>query len=270
MAMNVRQHLFAGVDTSTPLALDLSEAEAVIYTHRAPGRDSGNEDSLLVLSLPETGAVLAVCDGLGGLPDGETASAQAVQTLAEAAKAAQTNGSLRENLLDGIETANKMILTHGRGSATTLALAEVAGGVARTYHVGDSSVLICGQRGKLKHYTMAHSPVGYAVEAGVLDEEEALHHDERHFISNMLGSAEMRIEIGPPIFLAVHDTLLLASDGLFDNLYPEEIIDIIRCGRLMKAATRLRDTASRRMLNPTEGEPSKWDDMSFILFRQLV
>jgi serine/threonine protein phosphatase PrpC len=79
----------------------------------------------------------------------------------------------------------------------------------------------------------------------------------------------MRIEIGPAIPLAARDTLLLASDGLFDNLYPEEIIDIIRCGPLMKAATRLCDTANRRMLHPTKGEPSKWDDMSFILFRQI-
>ena len=266
--MNATQSTFTGLDTSAPLALDFDKADAVIYTHRAPGRDSDNEDSLLALSLPETGTVLAVCDGLGGLPNGGTASEQAVQTLAEAAKGARSTDSLREILLDGIETANRIILTRGSGSATTLALAEVAGGVARTYHVGDSSVLICGQRGKLKHYTVSHSPVGYAVEAGMLDEEAALHHEERHLISNMLGSTDMRIEIGPAIPLAARDTLLLASDGLFDNLYPEEIIDIIRCGPLMHAAKRLRDTANRRMLHPTGGEPSKWDDLSFILFRQ--
>ena len=42
------------------------------------------------------------------------------------------------------------------------------------------------------------------VEAGWLDEEEALHHEDRHIVSNMIGAPNMRIEIGSVVRLAAH------------------------------------------------------------------
>ena len=82
-------------------------------------------------------------------------------------------------------------------------------------------------RGRVKLQTISHSPVGYAVESGMLDDQEAMHHEERHVVSNIIGTPEMRIEIGPPIDLATYDTLLVATDGLADNLHIEEIIERI-------------------------------------------
>ena len=58
--------------------------------------------------------------------------------------------------------------------------------------------------------TVAHSPVGYAEEAGLLDREEAIHHAHRHLVSNMLGMPEMHIEVGPPLTLDARDTIVLA------------------------------------------------------------
>src|SRR5690606_2144872 len=109
---------------------------------------------------------------------------------------------------------------------------EIQNGVIRPYHVGDSAILLTGQRGKLKMQTIAHSPIGYAVEAGLMREEEAIHHEERHVISNVIGSDQMRIEIGPPVEMARRDTLVLASDGLLDNLLPSEIVGYVRSGPL--------------------------------------
>ena len=97
---------------------------------------------------------------------------------------------------------------------TTLAAVEISGVSARPYHIGDSSILITGQKGKLKLNTVAHSPVGFAVEAGLLDVDEALHHAERHLVSNVLGLENMRIELGSPVDLAPRDSLVIASDGL--------------------------------------------------------
>ena len=79
---------------------------------------------------------------------------------------------------------------------------EISNGSVRPYHVGDSVILLVGQRGKIKLQTVSHSPVGYAVEAGVLDEVEAMHHQDRHVVSNFIGSPEMRIEVGAPLRLA--------------------------------------------------------------------
>jgi serine/threonine protein phosphatase PrpC len=146
-------------------------------------------------------------------------------------------------------------------------VAEIAGNTLRPYHVGDSAMLVVGQRGKVKLQTVSHSPVGYALESGLLEEKEALHHDERHLISNMVGSADMRIEVGSPIRLALRDTVLLATDGLLDNLTLQEIADGIRTGPLAASAQNLARTCLRRMREPEADHPSKPDDVTFLLFR---
>ncbi len=153
-------------------------------------------------------------------------------------------------------------------AATTVAVLQIDEGVVRPFHVGDSGILIVGQRGKIKHQILMHGPVGYAVEAGLLDEGEALHHEERNVVSNVVGSAEMRIEVGPNVALAPRDTVLVASDGLFDNLYVTEIVDRIRKGPLDAVAASLAADCRARMVDPRKGQPSKPDDLTFILFRR--
>ena len=137
----------------------------------------------------------------------------------------------------------------------------------RPYHVGDSEILVVGQRGRIKLQTVSHSPVGYAVEAGLLTQKEALHHDDRHLVSNLIGSPDMRIEVGSPMVLAPRDTVLLATDGLFDNLTVREIVKMIRAGPLLDAASALIRACESRMQSPGAGTPSKPDDVTFILYR---
>ncbi len=118
----------------------------------------------------------------------------------------------------------------------------------------------------MKFATLPHSPVGYAVEAGYLDERQALLHEDRHIVSNLVGTREMRIDLGAPYSMAPFDTLLLASDGLFDNLPAGEIVSIIRKGRREEAATRLARRCAE-VMSGVSGEPSKPDDFSFVLYR---
>ncbi len=217
----------------------------------------------------ESDCVLIVADGVGGHLRGAEASRIVIETLATTLRAATESGAaMRAAILDGIEASNRAVTALGVGAATTVAVAGVEGGFVRSYHVGDSMVLLVGQRGKRKLMTIAHSPIGYAVEAGVLDPEEALLHEDRHFVSNIVGSEEMRIDVGPPIPIAARDTLLLASDGLSDNLALPEIVATIRKGKLTRAAERLATTARARMAGSAEGEPSKPDDLTFALLRE--
>ena len=106
-----------------------------------------------------------------------------------------------------------------------------------------------------------------ARDEGQIDESEAMHHEERHIVSNTLGATDMRIEVGSARRLAPRDTLLLASDGLSDNLHTEEIVERGPVGPLLTAAKRLAGDAGRRMREPTPGEPSKPDDLTFVGFR---
>lgn len=239
---------------------------AMVYSAPAPGRESANEDAALLIPIGADAAVLAVADGVGGRPGGAEAAAAVISALLQHVAAGGTGiGDLRDAILTALEAANRRILALGNGAATTLALAELHGAALRTFHVGDSSVLVAGNRGRLKLETVAHSPVGYAVESGLLTESEAIVHDERHVVSNVLGSADLHISVGVRTPLAVRDTLLLATDGLFDNVAKNEIIEFVRKGPLPRCAAALADLARRRMSG--QNGPGKPDDLTFILYR---
>jgi serine/threonine protein phosphatase PrpC len=138
----------------------------------------------------------------------------------------------------------------------------------RCYHVGDSELIVVGQRGRIKQRIIPHSPTGFAVEAGLLDEEAAVHHEDRHIIFNVVGAPNMRVDFSTAVDLALRDTVLLTSDGVLDNLFVDEIVEIIRKGPLDRAADRLIDATRDRMINGKGSQPSKPDDATIVLYRR--
>jgi len=262
--------LYLGRDLSGIESFRLANGTACVFTVRAPGKQTDNEDSVGLIPCGDRSCVLTVADGLGGLPGGEQASSTAVQELSQLVRShCSEQLPLRQAILEGIDRANSRILERATGSATTLAVVEIEDHAVRPYHVGDSAILLSGQRGKIKHLTITHSPVGYAVEAGLVEADEAIYHEERHLVSNVIGTTEMRVEMGPRIQLAPRDTLVIASDGLFDNLQIEEIVDLVRIGPLAEAAATLAELCHTRMTEVSQMSPHKPDDLGFILFRPV-
>lgn len=239
------------------------------YTSRAPDKTTANEDSVAVIPYGPGAAVFAVADGAGGLPAGRRASRMAINSLDESLQdSMQKTTLLRTAILNGIEAANLAVLEMGMGAATTLTVVTIEGSLLRTYHIGDSEAIVVGQRGVIKSQTMAHSPTGFAVEAGFLDLKDALHHEERHLVSNFLGTSDMRIDMGAEVQMRPRDTVLLASDGLTDNLHTHEITAMIRKGPLPEVMDSLISLAKRRMTVESTHQPSKPDDLSIIVFRK--
>jgi len=79
----------------------------------------------------------------------------------------------------------------------------------------------------------------------------------------------MRVEIGSTLELKEHDTLVLASDGLFDNLRTEEIVEALRKGPLLETVTSAVETCASRMHGAADSVPSKPDDLTVIAFRRV-
>jgi serine/threonine protein phosphatase PrpC len=266
MANGRASGLFIDQSMSEGIFQDMAGGQIALFTVRAPESEKPNQDSAALIELSENAAVFAVADGAGGLPAGAKASSLAVTNL-EKAVTSEGEEVLRSRILDGIERANAAILELGLGAATTLAVVEIQDAVLRPYHVGDSQIMVVGQRGKVKLVTVNHSPVGYQVEAGVLQPHEALHHEDLALVSNLVGQADMRIEVGAPLELAPYDTVVIGSDGLFDNLTVDEIVELVRAGPLEEVAKNLAEQCKNRMLAPEEGQPSKPDDLTFVVFR---
>jgi serine/threonine protein phosphatase PrpC len=260
--------LYVGQPMAEVARLPIGRGTAAAFSAGCPGREDANEDAALLVPLDEGSAVLAVADGLGGTKQGDHAASLAVRSLLLALEPVERERStLRTAILNGIERASQAVARLGTGAATTLTVAEIQEDVVRSYHVGDSMLLVVSQRGRIKFQSVAHSPVGFALESGLLGEREALHHEDRHLVSNVLGARDMRIELGPTLHLAPRDTLLLASDGLSDNLRLREIAERTRSGPIADCAQRLVADARRRMNSPAAGEPSKPDDLTLVLFR---
>lgn len=267
--LNERARFQLGDGTAEMASIKLAGGTAVGLCRRNPAKETANEDCIMACGYGQDALILAVADGAGGLPAGHRASNLAIQALQDSlGQSHDQQLLLRTAVLNGIEAANRAVMALSNGSATTLTIMAIDNATARPFHVGDSPALIVGQRGKVKLQTIPHSPTGFAVEAGFLDEAEALFHEERHLVSNFIGNDEMRIEVGKTHVLARRDTVLVASDGLFDNLRVPEIIQVIRAGDLHGCMTQLERMAGERMTQPGGGHPCKPDDLGIVMFRR--
>jgi serine/threonine protein phosphatase PrpC len=259
----------AGVDLAVPRIYALGTGQAVVYTHKNPESERGNQDAAAIVAHAAGGDVLAVADGAGGAPGGDRASKAAVIAMVAAIQEVHETGlPMREGVLRGFEAANRAVISMGIGAATTLAVVDIAGNQLRAYHAGDSRIVVCGQRGKVKLLTAAHSPVGYRVQAGLLDESDALREEELHLVSNLIGNPDMSVEVSSLLTLAKRDTVVLGSDGLFDNLAPSEVVELLRAGDLQKGVARAVKRTLERMEAGEEGpHPSKPDDLTIVAYR---
>jgi serine/threonine protein phosphatase PrpC len=263
--------VFLASKLEAPYALDLAGFRIMLVSLPCPGLSPEriNEDGVAVIPAGADACVIGLADGMSGGRGGETAVRLTLEGLcAEVRAAVVAGGELRAGVLNGFERANHDVAALGTGAAATLAVAKLAGDTVRVCHVGDSEALLVGQRGKIKLTTVSHTPAGYGKEAGLLSEREAMRHAERHLLLNAIGVAGMRIELGPRVRMAELDTLVLGSDGLFDNWKLEEIAERVRRGPLDRAASALLAATLERMRSTSTERPGKPDDLSFVLVRR--
>jgi protein phosphatase len=195
-----------------------------------------NEDNWGWTRLSERARLYVVADGMGGHDGGEVASALAVRTLCETARArealAPDGERAIENLLDeSFQVANNTIKdaaeARGTDMGTTLVcmlvLHDKVGFVA---NVGDSRCYVLHE-GHLTQVTKDHSLVQKLVERGRIAPEEARNHPQNHILLRTVGT-ERDIEIDLfRVDLTSGDRVLLCSDGLWGEVDDREIESIL-------------------------------------------
>lgn len=260
--------IFKGNDLSGCMCLELALGECVVFTTKSPSKGAvdDNEDAVAVVQVTRQTAVLVVADGMGGHANGAEAAWLTVHHLTD--RLVKSNPKmLRRAIIGGLTRASRLIQSKYPEAGSTVALTILNGTTVTTCHAGDSETLICNQRGKLKMHTVPHSPVGRARALGLLSERDAMFHDYRHVVSNAVGLPDFALEFGKPRQLHRRDTLLLASDGLYDNLFTHEILSTISSGSLLGAANQLVKKSQERMCCAPSGAPRKPDDLSLVMFR---
>lgn len=190
---------------------------------------SDNQDSKLVA---DDVSVFAVADGMGGHQGGEVASAIAIATLEDV-----ITSPTAESLVEAVKEANRRIYAHAsqapelRGMGTTLVAIALVDQGADTeeitwVNVGDSRVYVL-RDGQLVQLSQDHSLVEDLRRGGQLSAEEAAVHPQRNILTRALGiDAEVEVDWrGVEPFLG--DRFLLCSDGLFNEVDSEAIVDVL-------------------------------------------
>lgn len=263
-----------GDDPDEELRCEVTEAFELVATTLRDPEKALCQDAAVVLDVCPGTLVTSVIDGMGGMANGREAARLAASAFESIAPHSTSDAAIRSDIAAAFTRAHADVVQHCPGGGATAVAALVSKDWVQVLHAGDAEAIVISRSGRVRFRTVAHSPVGYARYAGVLDEEEALHHAERHLVSNGLGVEGMSVHVSPRIPFANGDTLLVATDGVTDNARESEIATTLRSGSLAVSTEQLvrlcRDRMNRSLLVPpsTRDAIGKPDDLSLVTVRR--
>ena len=218
------------------------------------------------VSLGEKGALLAVCDGMGGMTSGAVASATAIKTIKEWFAAGRltvevmaTQATILQHIEQAIIAADEAIKDDGRknsaheGMGSTIVLAWIVDNHVYVGWCGDSRAYRYNAATGLERLTRDHSYVQELVDSGKLSKDLAFEHPDNNIITRSLGDNRQKVKPDLNCFrLYDGDMILLCSDGLSGVLRDVEIESIL--------ASRSGTMEESRNALWTASEQAGWND----------
>jgi len=201
------------------------------------------------VSLGDKGALLVVCDGMGGMNAGEVASAIAVDTIKKWFVAEQLTDAVISNPLkyvkSAIVAADAAIKEHEKtnpeteGMGSTIVMAWLLNDKVYVGWCGDSRCYRYNPQLGLSRLSHDHSYVQDLVDAGKLSEELAFDHPNNNIITRSLGDPRGAAQPDVKEYdLYNEDVILLCSDGLCGCLRDNEIEEQIKSHQTSLQACR--------------------------------
>jgi len=205
------------------------------------------DNEIIIKSNEINSGLFAVCDGMGGEEHGDTAAAIAVSVLqGHDQKVFEVETSFDEFVAQYVDDANTQICNEiekngGKRMGTTFAMLYVFNQTAYISNIGDSRVYLFREN-KLAQLSKDHTQIKRLLDMGILSEEGAKTHPDRHKLTQHLGifPEEMIIEpfIAESISLNTDDVFLLCSDGLTDMIDDADIEVILSQNSCPEEAAR--------------------------------
>ncbi|HBI84765.1 MAG TPA: serine/threonine-protein phosphatase [Ruminococcus sp.] len=196
-----------------------------------------NQDSIRAVDFPD-GVLALVCDGMGGMQSGGTASKIAVSE-AEAHFCAgyaadMDDAQICELLRASAAAANRSVYeaavrSRVRGRmGTTLVGAFARDDRCCIVNIGDSRAYLITADGSIRQLTTDHTVVQLLYERGEITAEERQTHPRRNELMRAIGVTCRLLSDTQTVPLGAGDRLLLCSDGLY-NMIPEERLAELVC-----------------------------------------
>jgi len=188
-----------------------------------------NEDA--VFSKPDIN-LWAVADGMGGHEAGNVASNMIVNMLEDIESKANLDvfvSTIEDKILD----VNKRLLEYseimleGRIIGSTVAIFLIKGRVGVCMWAGDSR-LYRYRNGRIEQMTVDHSHVAELLKQGAISAEEAENHPDANVITRAVGTCE-HLYVDIDVFdVNVGDTFMLCTDGLYNAVDEENIMNCLQ------------------------------------------
>lgn len=250
------------------------ETPYLIYTKTHPGmKGKQNEDRFGVSAFelskdnPEPVLLAVLSDGIGGHRAGEVAAEIVVEKIsAWVAEATDLNEPLLL-LQQAVVNANQSVYEeslkdYGRtGMGATCACVLIKGKQLFIASVGDSRIYLLRNK-RLIQLSTDHTWIQEALDAGLIQAQEANGHPNAHVIRRYLGAAQapdvdFRLKLRPyedeiaqinnqGQILFSQDVIFLCSDGLTDLVSDQEIGSILEHKNLDDALEQLTGLANAR------------------------
>lgn len=189
-----------------------------------------------------------LCDGMGGMEDGEKASASVLEFMANQIAGLSEGQNVPAFFQQAIQEANYKLLEEyhgtGAGTGTTFVSVIIQGNHMHWASVGDSRIYII-RGNEIVQMTRDHNygmELDALVEKGRISRQEAEEHPQREMLISYLGAPQLElVDVSCSALPLQHgDTVLLCSDGLTKSLSNEEILGhIIQANSLHEAAALL-------------------------------
>ena len=176
-----------------------------------------------------------VCDGMGGHKAGEIASHVVEEHVLTCFKAnppflddEEVTNWLMDTVLEAHQIVKRManMQEDTKGMGTTVAIAVVDGDDAFFCHVGDSRIYIYDDQ-EITQMTRDHTLVNELIERGAITKEEGKNHRQKNVLMQAIG-VEMNIVPDIQKYKLNGKNILICSDGLFNSLEDEEILNIVK------------------------------------------
>ncbi len=203
--------------------------------------------------------ILAVCDGMGGLEEGDVAAMIGVSTLDEYADAfmeAKSSAMAAFFARKAIDAANDRILRRarkiGKAMGSTFAMLVVSANYLYACNLGDSEIFLKTRYG-MERLSKPQTVAQELVDRGAISERQASRSIVRNQLSQYLGMENLK-GLKPnecALEIRTGDILMICSDGVSDSLADHSIYACLSPNRTVK---EIADTIIEKAVRGGSGD----------------
>ena len=205
-----------------------------------------NEDNVNITRLNSGDIVFMVLDGMGGHSKGEKASKVAMNLILESLEKKNNFSSMfqcKNYLIKTIKKAKKEVNILGSnninyyGMGTTLILGYIRKDKMLMCNVGDSR-LYSYTNESLEQLSEDQTYVQFLYKTGKIKKEDMKIHPKKNVLMNALGTYPS-LSVAYKVFREVPKNIMICSDGLYNLIEDEELIEILKLQVDVKVKVKL-------------------------------